>query len=236
MRSSRPHEAGQAIVELTLVVMVLMLMLVGAVDLGRVFYSQITITNAAKEGVLVASRGGSYTAATGCSTTNTVMCATIGEAKNGLVTVRSTDVDATTCPEKPAADTPPVSVTVSTPFRALTPFISAVLGGDNVTLSATATQVCAYVPAVALGAAPTPPPTPTAAPTPTPAPCTVPVFINKIKANQAQKAWNDAGFVPANLKITVSGSGNPTIGSEAPTGSDGTKQVCATFTLTVVAP
>ena len=41
---------GQSLVELALVLPVLMLLLAGALDLGRLYYSQITITNAAKPG------------------------------------------------------------------------------------------------------------------------------------------------------------------------------------------
>ena len=224
MRLKRQHERGQAIAELCLVSIAMMFLLVGALDLGRLFYSQIVLNNAAKEGALVASRGGTLDITEDCSATNTVMCAALVEAEGGLVEVDSDDVTGTTCPAKPTAATPPVSVTVETQFHAITPFIAAVLGGDDVTLSATAASPCAYTPAVTL----------TTQPTPTPAPCRVPKFLNVITANKAQKAWDDAGFVKANL--TINGSGNKVITSETPTGSDDTDQLCATFKLTVVAP
>lgn len=57
-RSPLPNQPpGSGLVELALVVPVLLFLLVGALDLGRVFYSQIAVTDAAKEGALVASQG-----------------------------------------------------------------------------------------------------------------------------------------------------------------------------------
>lgn len=46
----RYREQGQSIVELTLMLPILMLLLLGIIDLGRVFYTYVTMTNAAREG------------------------------------------------------------------------------------------------------------------------------------------------------------------------------------------
>ena len=46
---------GQAIVELALILPVMLILVAGAIDLGRVFYSTITLANAAREGALEAS-------------------------------------------------------------------------------------------------------------------------------------------------------------------------------------
>jgi len=48
-RRSEPR--GQSLVELALVIPVLIIIVVGALDLGRVFFSVITVTNVAREGV-----------------------------------------------------------------------------------------------------------------------------------------------------------------------------------------
>ena len=58
LREGHGGNGGQALVELALVTTVMFLLLVGALDLGRVFYGQIVVTDAAKEGALVASQGG----------------------------------------------------------------------------------------------------------------------------------------------------------------------------------
>jgi PKD repeat protein len=49
-RGRRPKSAGQALVEFALVIPVMLLMLVIAIDFGRLFFSYIEITNAAREG------------------------------------------------------------------------------------------------------------------------------------------------------------------------------------------
>src|SRR3954454_163858 len=79
----RDSSRGQALVELALVTTVMLLLLVGALDLGRVFYGQIAVTDAAKEGALVASQGGTYTASVGAAVT---------EANGGFVQVSAPNV------------------------------------------------------------------------------------------------------------------------------------------------
>lgn len=49
--SRRSEPRGQGLVELILVIPVLIIIVVGALDLGRVFFSIITVTNVAREGV-----------------------------------------------------------------------------------------------------------------------------------------------------------------------------------------
>ena len=147
---SRRGARGQAIAELALVVPVILLLLLGALDLGRVFYAQITVTNAAKEGVLIASRGGTYVANGACSDANTVTCAALTEAKGGFVEVDQTNViqspsTSIVCPSDASVGST-VAVTVNAPFRLITPFIGAVLGGQDLTLGATAQTECAVLP------------------------------------------------------------------------------------------
>ena len=79
-RTRRASSRGQSLVELALIAPVFLLLLLTAIDLGRLLYSQITITNAAKEAALVASQGGTYQANAACSDTNTVMCGALSEA------------------------------------------------------------------------------------------------------------------------------------------------------------
>ncbi|MEO8462439.1 MAG: TadE/TadG family type IV pilus assembly protein [Chloroflexota bacterium] len=153
---------GQALAELAFVLPVMLLLLLGALDLGRLFYAQITIENAAKEGALVASRGGSYVSGGICSSTNTVMCAVLNEAKGGFVEVDSARVAQApsvvkACPVTAAIGTT-VSVTVQAPFQLITPFIGDVIGQQNLTVSAAANAECAVLPSTALSPVPTPTP------------------------------------------------------------------------------
>lgn len=44
------RERGQALVELAMLLPILLIILLGIIDFGRVFYAYVTITNAAREG------------------------------------------------------------------------------------------------------------------------------------------------------------------------------------------
>lgn len=48
---------GQALVELTLLLPLLVLLVMGAIDFGRLYFSYTTIANAAREGAMCASLG-----------------------------------------------------------------------------------------------------------------------------------------------------------------------------------
>ena len=55
---ARPHPVsrGQSLVEFALVAPIMLLLVGAALDLGRIYYSQITITNASREAALMAAK------------------------------------------------------------------------------------------------------------------------------------------------------------------------------------
>jgi PKD repeat protein len=160
-RDRRARTRGQSLVELAIIAPVFLLLLLSAIDLGRLMYSQITITNAAKEGALVASQGGTFQSNQPCSDTNTVMCGVLTEAKGGFVEVEQTRVGLSpaTCDPNamyPSSGVPPtVTVTVSSPFRVVTPIIGSIVG-NNLVLGAEAEAQCLVVPAVTFPSIPAP--------------------------------------------------------------------------------
>src|SRR3954454_12783650 len=96
----RSFQRGQSLVELALIAPIMMIVLAAALDLGRLFYSQITVTNAAREGALAAAQdaqkfkpGQPCTTATADS--NRVMCITTGESRSSFVTIGAADVSMT---------------------------------------------------------------------------------------------------------------------------------------------
>src|SRR4029078_9375399 len=94
-RASRSR--GQAIVELALILPIFLILLASAMDLGRLFYSQISVNDAAREAALEASRNPtSYIANTACTSankeSNRVMCRATNEARGSFVTVDPSDV------------------------------------------------------------------------------------------------------------------------------------------------
>jgi PKD repeat protein len=159
-RDRRRSSRGQSLVELALIAPVFLILLLTAIDLGRLMYSQITITNAAKEGALVASQGGTWQSGAGCSDANTVMCGALTEAQGGFIVVDQTAVNLSpaVCDKDapyPAGGPPTVTVEVTAPFRLVTPIVASIVG-NNIVLHASADAECLAVPAVTFPTVPAP--------------------------------------------------------------------------------
>ena len=96
----RDHSRGQSLVELALILPVLLVLIAATLDLGRIFYSQITIANAAREGAMqAADTPTSFLANQACNkNTNKVMCRVVNEAKGSFVSVAPADVSLACAP------------------------------------------------------------------------------------------------------------------------------------------
>ena len=179
-RLGRHHgRRGQALVELALILPLLLVLFGSALDLGRLYYSQITINNAAKEGALEAARDTDnlteFDSTRGCDADdNRVICLVINEAKGSLISIVPSDValtcDPAPCPTAPTiGDTVELKVTAN--FLLISPILSGFFGGQTVPISATSIAQIGVDPAPGFTiATPTPTPTPTPVPTPTPTP------------------------------------------------------------------
>jgi len=173
--SRRRGIRGQALVELALIVPIMLVLFLAAIDLGRVFYSQITVTNSAREGAMEAAADPtSYASGTCDAVTSRVVCAATNEAKNSFVTVSPADVRLTCTPSCTKVYGTKATVVVTGHFSLLTPLMAAFTGGSNITLASTATANVIIVPVV-VGATPTPTPVATPTPTPDPTPDPTPV-------------------------------------------------------------
>lgn len=184
----RRNSRGQALVEMALIVPVMMVLLLATIDLGRLYYSQITVTNSAREGALEATvHPDRYVAGTCDPVTSSVVCAAVNEARNSFVTISPADVTLSCTPACAKAYGNEATVTVTGQFTLLTPLMAAFTGGQTVTLISVAKAEVIEVPEPAgvsatptptptPGATPTPTPTPTPAPTPTPTPACAPPY------------------------------------------------------------
>lgn len=182
----REHHLGQSLVEFALILPVFMVLVAATLDLGRMFYGQITITNAAREAALEAARDpSSWAAGQPCdATTNRVMCRALNEAAGSFVAIAPADVSLTCTPTCGSGIGNMVRVTVAGHFTLLTPLMAAFTGGQHVTFDSTASIQIATPPAGGVAATPppssTPSPSGSASPTPepsasaTPAPCLAP--------------------------------------------------------------
>ena len=162
---------GQGLVEFALILPIMLTFFATALDLGRIAYAQVTVTNAAREGAFQAAQTptsfiAGQTCTSGNQTTNVVMCRTLLESTGSAVTVSPLDVAVTCNPAGCAAALGnTVSVSVTGHFRLLTPLLSTFFGGQDLTFNATSQTQLEVLPA-----APTPTPTPAATPTPSPTP------------------------------------------------------------------
>lgn len=171
-RLLRGRTRGQALVELALVMPLLIVLLAAALDLGRLFYSGITVTNAAREGAIEAAYNPtSFQAGLPCNaTSNRVMCRAINEASGSFVTVAPADVTLTCSPSCTKGLGNKVQVRVVGHFSLITPLLSAFFGGQNMTLASTASAQILTPPSGGVPSTPMPTASPTPTPTPTPAP------------------------------------------------------------------
>jgi len=170
--SRRGRTRGQALVELALILPLMVLLLAAALDLGRLFYSGITVTNAAREGAIEAAIDPAlFVAGQPCNaTTNRVMCRTINESAGSFVTIVPADVTLACTPSCAPAIGNRVKVTVVGHFSLITPLLSVFTGGQNVTLRSTASAQIIATPIVGTPSTPQPTASPTPTPTPTPSP------------------------------------------------------------------
>lgn len=145
----RGRSRGQSLVEFALVLPVLLVFLAAAIDLGRIFYASISLTNAAREGAMQAAKTpSSFQANQPCNTsTNLVVCRVLLEAEDSMVTIASSDISLTCsltgCPAQAGST---VKVSVRGTFQLITPLLSTVFGGQTIQFASNATAQVEYLP------------------------------------------------------------------------------------------
>lgn len=221
---------GQGLVELAITLPILLLLLGGALDLGRAFFARIAIENAAKEGAFFgATAPRCDTAKTACLDPRNVEWHVRNEAPGLSVTISAeclrngSPVALSSCAED---DT--YRVTVGHTFTMVTPILSPLIGA-TLDLSAVA-ESRVFNPALTPGS-PLPLPTgsSSASPSPSAGACMVPNF-DGVKKNSATGLWTAAGFSGANISFQA-GNGNYTIDFQSV--AAGTVGPCATTSIQV---
>ncbi len=187
--SSRFGSKGQALVEFAIVAPVLLLLLLIAVDFGRVFFSYVAVNNSAREGAYYAAAHAGDDpfdqTAYEAGVVNAALTETVNQTQGGegsrtvtgptcLVAGTTTTVDCRTASTNLAGGSGNhVIVSVSQPYQFLTPLVGELFGGQ-LTLAASATAPVLNPLSVTIApgptAGPTASPSPSPSPTPTPAP------------------------------------------------------------------
>lgn len=189
---------GQALAEFGILLPVFLLILAATLDLGRVFYAQISLTNAAREGAFqAAATPGSFQQGQPCDLdTNRVVCRVLLEAKDSFVEVDPANVSLSCAPEgcaRTVGNT--VTVTVEGDFSLLTPLLGVFFGGaQDIALTGSATaQVDVFneVPTPDPSATPTPDPSATSTPS-----CVSPPHVIGQNPSAAEAAIFGAGLSP----------------------------------------
>ena len=203
---------GQALAEFALIAVVLLLLFGTALDLGRVFYADITIENAARAGALQASRTPNSFKKAACDyNTNKIGCATMNETRGSFVTIAPADIasqcenlagSVVACQTEPQADRRS-RVTVSTRFDLLTPILAVFFGGQTIDMTATVASDQEALPDAAMALS-TPIPTPTGG-TPGPTDTSTPSPTSTSTSNPTASASSGPTAVPTqtpNLNCT----------------------------------
>jgi len=215
-------------VELAIILPVLVLLLLVALDLGRVFFGWVGLANATRIGASYAASHPAAWGAPGSAVERAHYEAQILADANALNC---------TLPAIPAPAFPqgtdlgdPASVTLSCQFALLTPFVADILGG---TITIRAESVFPIRAGIA-GTVPvgTAPPTPAGSPSPSPSGtlCEIPSFVGT-RVNDAQTTWAAAGFTTT-ASISRPPNGNYTITNQGP-GVGGQMADCDTTSVTV---
>ena len=200
-RSQRPASRGQAMVEFALVLPVLALLLVMAVDFGRVFFGSVALHNAARIAAdRAAQTADAWPGSTGEDTTK----------QEQYVSRTEADLEAINCtyppipdPEFPGGkeDGDPTVVSLECSFDLITPLAENLLGGP-VQLGAQAEFPIHRV--VSAGIPDPPPPAPTCADDEG----EVPAMVGQTLGD-ARDMWEDEGFDKVNFTPTVKSTGPP---------------------------
>jgi Flp pilus assembly protein TadG len=176
----RRRSRGQSLVEFALVLPVFLVLMSTAVDLGRLAYARVAVTNAAREGSFQAAlTPTSYQAGANCpasADSNLVICRTLLEAKGSVVSVVPADIGMTCTPDCTPGIGHTVKVDVTGHMRLITPFMAVFFGSYNVDFTASSTNQIKTLPtttamaSAAPSASPSPSPSPSASPSVGPSP------------------------------------------------------------------
>ena len=124
MRRWLRSERGQTMVETAMVLPILLVLVFGMIDFGRVFNAWITVTNSAREGARVGATRQDETAI------EARVAAAMGPIDDYTVDIVNAEGSSGTA----------VSVEVETTVDILTPLIGDIIGGGSVTVSETTTM------------------------------------------------------------------------------------------------
>lgn len=128
-------ETGQSLVEFSLMIVILTSLLLGILDIGRAYFTFLALQDAAGEGASYAAQYPTYVTSSNSADPNNVTYRVKNAAPVGtLVDWNSATV--TVANSGSTAQGQPITVTVTTNYQLLTPFVGTIVGSQTLPLSA----------------------------------------------------------------------------------------------------
>ena len=142
-RQRLSDQSGQSLVEFALMMVVLLIMLMGVLDVGRMYFAYIAIQNAAGEGALYAAINPHCVHASdgqNCADPNNAEYRATHESQAGNVDWRRITIDVEPADRSGLHEGDPIAIIVHYQYDILTPFISPLVTNGKLTLTARAVQ------------------------------------------------------------------------------------------------
>lgn len=130
-------EQGQALVEFAMSLVLLLLILMGVIDLGRVYFTLLALQDAVGEGAAYGLIHPTWHGESDSPNPNNITYRTQNESPSGLLDWSETTVTVDAPYPTPGNQ---ITVTIAFDYEFITPIMQAVLGG-TITVQATAIQV-----------------------------------------------------------------------------------------------
>ena len=125
----RRSDRGQSLLEFAIILPVLLMIVAGVLDIGRLYFAYVAVTDAASEGAAYAATH---------PTNETLILARARDASNITADESEIGFQCPTCPTVGSGD--PVTVTVTYSFTLATPIINAMVPGGVIPLRAVASE------------------------------------------------------------------------------------------------
>ncbi len=139
MRTITP-ERGQSLVEFTLMVSIIMILMLGMLDLGRAFFTFLAMQDAAGEGASFAAVHPTWRTSADQADPNNVTYRVRNSAPTGTLVDMSTAAVTVTDDGTPAISEL-ITVTLTANYQLVTPFVGALVGSQNLSLTARSVAV-----------------------------------------------------------------------------------------------
>jgi Flp pilus assembly protein TadG len=137
VQSGCDQEKGQSLVEMAIMMIVLLLILGGVLDLGRMYFTYLALQNAAGEGASYGAINPTWVDSSDNDDPNNIVYRVQNESTGNLIDWSTTNVIV----EAPnTAGGQPITVTVSYVYDVITPMVQAITG-ETITLTARDTQL-----------------------------------------------------------------------------------------------